>query len=200
MMPVNTNGVRYDARAYADAHERMRSAPLTLTADDLEQMAAVSPALVDQAHQLQKMAQHHPTVSTGTTTRTKTMSTPEAMAAESVKFIKCALAPVLARLAEAEQEIKDLKQALDAQPAVKYCGTWRVGQAYSEGNFVTKHGGLWCAIRSRPDVPGTSGSGWQLAVKSGTAVRTDHPDEALPVVRVQPPRSALPVVHVGARR
>jgi len=135
------------------------------------------------------------------------------MAEATWQAIKRVIEPVVKRLAEAEQEVRDLKatvKALEAQPPVKYCGTWHAGQAYSAGSLVTKNGGLWCAMRSRPDAPGVANSGWLLCVKSGTAVKADHQENALPVVEVRPPalpvvsvrpqRRALPVVNVGAQR
>jgi hypothetical protein len=76
--------------------------------------------------------------------------------------LKRELAPVFKKLDE-----------LEARPAggtgVKYCGTYRQGESYSEGALVTKSGGLWLAERLTSSSPGNGDSGWRLVVKEGRA-------------------------------
>jgi hypothetical protein len=58
---------------------------------------------------------------------------------------------------------------LEQRPELRYCGTWRQGERYSEGNLVTRAGGLWLAERETDRTPGTENSGWKLIVKEGQA-------------------------------
>jgi hypothetical protein len=165
MNTVNVN----DPQAYQAACDRMRSAPTTLTECDFEVLRSVSPSLEHQAHQLRLIAQlSRAPIAPPPALITKSLPAvddADAVAAAIVRRINAALAPVLERLAAAEQDVRELKNL----PQLKHCGPWIEGQSYSEGSFVTRKGGMWLAIRPRPDTPGAPGSGWRLVVKEGTA-------------------------------
>ena len=73
------------------------------------------------------------------------------------EYCRDVVAPLKARIAE-----------LEARPAgTKYLGVHEHGRAYGKGDFVTKDGSLWAALRDHPGEPGTERSGWRLAVKRG---------------------------------
>ena len=54
--------------------------------------------------------------------------------------------------------------------AMRYCGTWRAGNSYVEGNFMTAEGSIWHANRKTSSRPGTDAT-WTLAVKHGRDAR-----------------------------
>jgi hypothetical protein len=56
--------------------------------------------------------------------------------------------------------------ALEAQPRIRYVGTWRESELYAEANLVTDRGGLWLARTATYRRPGDNDD-WQLIVKSG---------------------------------
>ena len=56
---------------------------------------------------------------------------------------------------------------LESRPISKWCGTW-APKGYSEGNLVTRSGGLWLAMRDTSDTPGSAPDSWRLIVKKGS--------------------------------
>jgi hypothetical protein len=80
------------------------------------------------------------------------------------------LAEVTHVLDKFEQQISELQgriATLEAQPSLKYLGTFRDdGRRYSEGSAVTHSGGIWVALKATTERPNHSAD-WQLAVKSG---------------------------------
>jgi hypothetical protein len=53
---MNEDALRFNADAYAVAHERMKSAPLDLTDRDFEQLEIVSHAMATEAHRAKGLA------------------------------------------------------------------------------------------------------------------------------------------------
>jgi hypothetical protein len=72
---------------------------------------------------------------------------------------------LIALLADKVQKLDKRLHELEAR-TLKYCGVWRAGESYCPDNFVTDHGGLWCARRTTTSRPGADDS-WTLAVKRG---------------------------------
>jgi hypothetical protein len=68
-----------------------------------------------------------------------------------------------ARLAQLESRIATIEQQRES---IAYAGTYRPGEKYAAGTFITDHGSLWHANRSTTQRPGTSDD-WTLAVKKG---------------------------------
>jgi len=52
---------------------------------------------------------------------------------------------------------------------LKFAGSYRQGESYAAGCFVTRSGALWLAERSTSGIPGSHDSGWRLVVKEGRA-------------------------------
>jgi hypothetical protein len=50
---------------------------------------------------------------------------------------------------------------------MRYCGVWREGTEYREGNLCTHAGGLWHCERATTSKPGLD-SCWRLSVKAGS--------------------------------
>ncbi len=76
-----------------------------------------------------------------------------------------ALRPVLVELKRMHERVAALEGKLANVP--KYVGAWRSDKTYSKGDIITFDGGMWHADEATRDRPGTSASGWTLAVKSG---------------------------------
>ena len=70
-------------------------------------------------------------------------------------------------VAQVVAELTDRIAALEKQiEQRKYCGVWRVGQAYAAGNEVTHDGARWHANQDTTVRPGTDAAAWTLCVKS----------------------------------
>jgi hypothetical protein len=53
---------------------------------------------------------------------------------------------------------------------LRYCGVWKEGSVYKQGNLCTHAGGLWhCNISDNQTKPGSDPVAWTLCVKSGDA-------------------------------
>ncbi|GEN22177.1 hypothetical protein HCU01_01260 [Halomonas cupida] len=70
----------------------------------------------------------------------------------------------LGRLATLEHRFAELERR-----GVEYCGVWRADKSYRIGQMVTCRGSGWVAREpcDAGEKPGTEGSGWTLAIKSG---------------------------------
>jgi hypothetical protein len=66
------------------------------------------------------------------------------------------------------REMQERVEKLEAEPRMKFAGTWKPDKSYSVGDCVTYAGGIWHGnIATKGFRPGT-GSAWTLAVKRGT--------------------------------
>jgi hypothetical protein len=82
------------------------------------------------------------------------------------------MAEAFGYLISAARGVRDLQKRvseLEANQVTKYAGVWREGAAYARGTLVTHGGSIWHAYKDYPAKPGTSDSGWKLAVKRGAA-------------------------------
>jgi hypothetical protein len=75
-------------------------------------------------------------------------------------------------VAERFKAIEARVTAMEEQPSVRYCGTFSEDSKYVPGDLCTDAGGLWLAVASTSQRPGT-GPGWRLIVKRGDAVDRD---------------------------
>ncbi|WP_395117745.1 hypothetical protein ACFCQI_14240 [Rhodanobacter sp. FW102-FHT14D06] len=68
-------------------------------------------------------------------------------------------------------EIKKLKaRAAEVETkAMRFRGVHQPAEDYTRGDLVTHQGALWHCNRPTTDRPGSGGTDWQLAVKSGGA-------------------------------
>ena len=68
-------------------------------------------------------------------------------------------------------EIKKLKaRAAEVEAkAMRFRGVHQPAEEYKRGDLVTHAGALWHCNRPTTDRPGSGGTDWQLAVKSGAA-------------------------------
>lgn len=86
------------------------------------------------------------------------------LAALVKQYVGARMKPLEARIAE-----------LEARPEPRYCGVWKADESYQPGNMTTDHGALWYCNQTTTARPGSgAGSGWSLAVKSGSIPRP-HP-------------------------
>ena len=63
--------------------------------------------------------------------------------------------------------IGDLRKrlaALEARPAMTYCGVWKSGP-HQAGDCVTHGGHLWCCKRDTSTEPGSAPEDWQMALR-----------------------------------
>ena len=82
----------------------------------------------------------------------------EAMIKVMMEYVKA----LRARLDEQGKKITQLETT-----RMKYCGVWKHGTAYCEGDFVTLRGCVWaCVAPTNSATPGKSPA-WRLAVKAG---------------------------------
>lgn len=95
--------------------------------------------------------------------------------ASQMRFALKHAAWAFAKATKAERAIDDLGRRMIAlerrieseRKGFHYAGVWQEGETYSEHDFTTHKGGLWCCLHDgTTDRPGTSDR-WQLAVKSG---------------------------------
>jgi hypothetical protein len=75
-------------------------------------------------------------------------------------------------VAERFKTIEARVTGLEEQPSVRYCGTFSEDNEYVPGDLCRHAGGLWLAVASTSQRPGT-GPGWRLIVKRGDAVDRD---------------------------
>lgn len=68
-------------------------------------------------------------------------------------------------------EVKKLKaRAAEVEAkSMRFRGVHQPAEEYKRGDLVTHQGALWHCNRSTTDRPGSGGTDWQLAVKSGGA-------------------------------
>ncbi len=66
-------------------------------------------------------------------------------------------------------------EAADVRPSLPYAGTWKAGETYPAGTFITHRGALWHAeAQSRGVRPGESPVCWKLAAKAGKPVERER--------------------------
>jgi hypothetical protein len=105
-----------------------------------------------------------------------TMADPRAQKAADEAFnaitgwVGRSLLPMAEKIAALEKRLAEL----EARPVPDYRGVFKHGETYSAGSMVTHSGSLWYAVSETKAKPGTGpGSGWVLAVKSGSLPRRD---------------------------
>ena len=98
-----------------------------------------------------------------------TLPTPFFVAATMWKWVDALQDKVL----QLATRIKELEARAPGAPSVKYAGIYNPHTRYSEGQLVTRSGGLWLAVRdSISETPGSS-TAFLLVVKRGDAVKGD---------------------------
>jgi hypothetical protein len=73
------------------------------------------------------------------------------------------------RVRERLTDLEARLAAVEARPALAYCGPYEPGRGYQAGALVSKHGGLWLATAATSDTPGQGATAWRLIVNSGSA-------------------------------
>jgi hypothetical protein len=94
------------------------------------------------------------------------MTTLEGLVDLTKAYVKEQTAPLTER-------IETLEETLDKIGKGAYRGTWKSGETYSPGEFVTDRGALWHARHETSRRPGNTDS-WQLAVRRGGAEHVER--------------------------
>ncbi|MGO1075924.1 hypothetical protein [Inquilinus sp. CA228] len=81
-----------------------------------------------------------------------------------------ALRTVASEVCALRRELVELKVRVDdlaEAKAIPYAGTWKSGQSYAAGTWITHDGSVWIAAENTAARPGDGPTPWRLAVKRG---------------------------------